>query len=73
MEGVRKINYSVEEAAEALGLSKPSVYQLCRSTDFPCQRIAGRTLINIALLEEWSHRKAAENMSKEEESLCQAR
>lgn len=34
--------YSVEEAAEALGVSKRAVYNLAHRTDFPAFRIGGK-------------------------------
>jgi len=50
----QKIAVSVSEAAELLGLSRPSVYRLIHREDFPVMRIGGRTLIHRRKLEEWA-------------------
>lgn len=52
-----KIAISVTEAAELLGLSRPTVYKLMRRDDFPVLRIGTRTLIHRAKLEEWAARQ----------------
>ena len=44
---------SVNETAEALSLSKTTVYNLIHRDDFPSVRIGGRTLINVKKLQEW--------------------
>lgn len=48
-----KLALSVSEAAELLGLSRPTVYKLMRRDDFPVLRIGTRTLIHRAKLEAW--------------------
>lgn len=54
MDACKKITISVTEAAELLGVSRPTVYKLMRRTDFPSLRIGTRTLIHRAKLEEWA-------------------
>ncbi len=49
-----KIALSVSEAAEMLGISRPSLYRLTHRDDFPVMRIGGRTLIHKQRLEEWA-------------------
>lgn len=49
-----KITISVTEAAELLGVSRPTVYKLMHQDDFPMLRIGTRTLIHRAKLEEWA-------------------
>ena len=51
--GVRKLAYSVEEAAEALGVSRSLVYQLIHQSGFPSVKLRGRRLISAELLAEW--------------------
>lgn len=53
-----KIALSVAEAAELLGLSRPSVYRLMRCEGFPCFKLGTRTLISRSGLEEWVRRQA---------------
>lgn len=46
--------YNVTEAAEALGISRKSMYNLMNRADFPASlRIGGRRLISKELLAEW--------------------
>lgn len=48
-----KIALSVAEAAELLGVSRPTVYQLIKRDDFPVFKVGTRTLISRTGLEEW--------------------
>ena len=48
-----KFALSVTEAAKALGVSRPTIYQLIHRSDFPAFRIGGRVLISRDLLAEW--------------------
>ena len=59
MEAGEKIALNVSEAAEALGVSRPVLYQLIHRDDFPALKIGKRTLIPRAALEEWinAHRR----------------
>lgn len=45
--------YSVSEAAEALGLSRHSMYRLIHQEGFPTLKVGGRRLISRELLAEW--------------------
>lgn len=56
--GVRKLAYSVEEAAEALGVSRSLVYQLIHQSGFPSVKLRGRRLISAELLAEWMRQQA---------------
>lgn len=49
---------SVTEAAQALGVSRPTLYQLINRQDFPSFRLGGRVLISRELLAEWVKRQA---------------
>lgn len=48
-----KIALSVTEAAELLGVSRPTMYQLTRQIGFPVFKVGSRTLISRSGLEEW--------------------
>lgn len=48
-----KLVYSVAEAAEALGISRPTVYTLIHRKDFPSFKVGNRTLISISGLQQW--------------------
>jgi excisionase family DNA binding protein len=47
----------VEEVAEALAISRSSVYELLRSGDLPCVRIGGSTRVSVEALREWIRRR----------------
>ncbi len=51
--GVPKLAYSVEEAAESLGVSRSLVYQLIHKGGFPSVKLRGRRLISAELQAEW--------------------
>ena len=49
-----KMLLSISEAAAALGISRPTVYQLIHANDgFPIIRVGGRVLIPVKQLREW--------------------
>lgn len=51
--------YNVTEAAEALGISRRSMYELMNREDFPAAlKIGGRRLISRELLAEWVRQQA---------------
>ena len=50
-----KIALSVSEVAEALGVSRPTVYQLIHRNDFPSFKVGSRTLIPRLALEKWAN------------------
>lgn len=58
MQTVDKIALNVSEAAALLGISRPTMYQLCRRDDFPALRVGNRTLISKAGLERWVEQQA---------------
>ena len=58
-----KITVSVTEAAQLLGLSRPTVYKLIHRGDFPVLRVGTRTLIHRARLEEWAERQMEKQRS----------
>jgi excisionase family DNA binding protein len=48
---VAKMAYSVDEVCEALGLSRPSVYDLIRSGMLRSKKLGGRRVIPVTELE----------------------
>jgi len=53
-----KIALNVSEAAAALGISRPTLYQLCRRDDFPVARVGGRILFPREKLQAWLEKQA---------------
>ena len=62
MQTTDKLAISVSEAAELLGISRPSVYELIHREDFPSFQIGRRTLISRVRLAEWVEAQAAKNV-----------
>lgn len=52
---------SVTEAAEALGISRPSMYNLIHTEGFPTLKVGGRRKISKELLSEWVKEQAKKN------------
>lgn len=50
---VEKLNYSVPEAANALGIGKTKLYDLISNEGLPIVKIGKRTLINKKALDKW--------------------
>ena len=50
---MEKLTYSIKEAAEALGISRPKMYDLIHREDFPSFRAGSRVLISAAGLRQW--------------------
>lgn len=48
-----KITYSINEAAEALGIGRTKLYSLIKEDSLPVIKIGGRTLIQKSALDEW--------------------
>lgn len=53
-----ELTYSVTEAAEALGVSRHTMYNLIHSEGFPTLCVGGRRLISRALLADWVREQA---------------
>lgn len=54
-----KLTYSVAEAAEVLGVSRPTVYTLIHRADFPVFKIGNRVLVSVDGLRRWVEAQAA--------------
>ena len=50
---MEKLALSPTETAEALHLSRSSVYQLLKRADFPSFKVGNRTLIPVEPLRRW--------------------
>lgn len=48
-----KLAYSSTEAAQVLGVSRPTVYQLMKRDDFPVFKVGTRTLVSAEGLRAW--------------------
>jgi excisionase family DNA binding protein len=48
-----RLTLSIPETAAALGVSRPTVYNLVRQEGFPAFRIGGRTVVSRPGLEAW--------------------
>lgn len=55
-----RVTYSMEEAAEAMSVSRPTMQNLVNTEGFPAYKVGQRTLIDAAGLREWSARMARE-------------
>ncbi len=55
---MEKITLNVGEAAELLGVSRPTIYRLMRRSDFPVLHIGRRTLVHGERLKAWAERQA---------------
>lgn len=53
MEMTDRVTLSVAETAAALGVSRPTVYNLLHRQDFPAFKVGGRTLVSAEGLREW--------------------
>lgn len=61
---VDKIALNVSEVADALGVSRPVVYQLMKRADFPAFKIGRRTLVSKNALEEWVDKQWVQEKTK---------
>lgn len=53
--------YNITEAAEALGISRRSMYDVLHREGFPTLKVGGRRLISKELLAEWVRKQAEKN------------
>lgn len=53
-----KLAYNSKEAANALGVSLPTFYELSNRSDFPRVKVGRRTLVPVDALREWLAREA---------------
>lgn len=48
-----KMLLSISEVSTVLGVSRPTIYRLIHSKNFPIVHLGGRVLIPVRQLEEW--------------------
>jgi len=53
-----KLAYSTTEAAQVLGVSRPTVYKLMARADFPSFKVGSRTLVSAEGLRAWVQAQA---------------
>ena len=58
------LTYSITEAAEALGVSRPTMYALIHQEGFPVLRVGNRRLISKRLLAEWVDEQAQKDTAQ---------
>ena len=61
METVRldPLAVSAAEAARLLSVSRPKIYELMATPDFPAFKLGGRTLVSVDGLREWVAKQTA--------------
>lgn len=52
---------SLSQAAQMLGVSRPTVYQYANLPDFPAFRVGGRVLVSVDGLRAWVNARAGVN------------
>ena len=55
-----QIALTVEQAAQSLGISRPTMLELTRKAGFPCFRVGRRILIPRQALIAWADERASE-------------
>lgn len=55
-----RLTLTPEEAAKQLGVSMPTMYQLCNKKGFPSVRVGRKIIIPLASLEKWLEAQATE-------------
>ena len=58
-----KIAVSPQQAAELLGVSRTTIYELIRAESFPSFKCGNRRLISVKDLELWVHEQATRGMA----------
>ena len=51
------IAVSLSQAAELLGVSRPTIYHSAKMEDFPAAKIGGRVLVSVDGLRDWMRRQ----------------
>ena len=64
-----RLAYSPTETAQILGISRPTVYRLMQSADFPSFKVGSRTLVSAAGLREWVQRQSVKKGDEARESF----
>lgn len=56
-----KLTFTPKEAAEAMGISLPLVYSLCKQSGFPCIHIGRKIVIPTSSLNAWLNHQVNKN------------
>lgn len=48
-----KLTYSIEEAAQRIGVGKNTIYALAKAKKIPCIQIGRRYVINAQMFDSW--------------------
>lgn len=60
MQAVERLAVSIPEAAAMLSVSKPTMYEITKRSDFTAAfRVGGRTLVSVAGLQSWIEQQTA--------------
>ena len=60
MQTVERLAVSIPEAAAMLSVSKPTMYEITKRSDFTAAfRVGGRTLVSVAGLQSWIEQQTA--------------
>jgi excisionase family DNA binding protein len=57
---LEKLTYSVDEAAEVLGVSRSKMYQIIKMDGFPVLALGGRRLVSVKGLARWVEEQTAQ-------------
>lgn len=57
-DNIEPIAISLSRAAQLLGVSRPTVYQLAKQADFPAFKVGGRVLVSVDGLKSWVNKQA---------------
>lgn len=57
-----RLTLTITETAEVLGVSRPTVYQLIKTADFPCLAIGSRRLVPKKALEAWIEKQTGKGV-----------
>lgn len=66
MKEIKKMAYSMDEAAELLGVSRPTLRMLVNQVEFPSFRVGKRRLISAEGLQHWMDKQV--EMKKQDEA-----
>ena len=55
------IAISLSQAAQLIGVSRPTIYQYAKRNDFPAFKVGGRVLVSVDGLKAWVNQHAGVN------------
>ena len=68
---MKRLTYTIEEAARVLGIGRSSAYQAARTGEIPVVRIGRRLLVPVGALEsmlaDWSNHPASQRLPDQSE------